>query len=290
MHRIIALLLLTTFAYGSDKVVFAPGPFSSVQNPGPPQFTPDGKTVYFTGNRPAHGFMPVHDVLMVSHLRGGEWTPPAWLDFSGLQQEGSPVLSLDGKRLYFWSYRSDADQEQRGKADSDIWVVERDGAGWGQPRKLPAPLNSDARDYTGSFAADGTVYFVSKRDGSKGDGDIYVALPSGDGFASVENLGDAINSAVQEHSPAISPDGQTLVFTRYAAGNADLYVSFRRNGKWQPARILGNPVSTADAEWNSRFSPDGRYLYFTSNRGGKGQVYELEASLLSELAGQEGHP
>jgi Tol biopolymer transport system component len=293
MLRIVQILLLAALAYGADKVTLAPGPFNSVQNPGTPTFTADGNTVYFTGVRPAHGVMPPHNVLMVSHLRGGEWTPPAWLDFSGLQQEGNPILSLDGKRLYFWSYRSQADQNQPQKRESDIWVVDKDGAGWGEPHRLPAPVNSDARDYTGTFAADGTFYFTSTRDGGSGKTDIYIAYPSPNGFASVKNLGEAVNSSENDASPAVSPDGQTLVFWSDRPGgfgSTDLYVSFRRNGNWQPAKNLGNTVNTVFSESNARFSPDGKYLYFTSERGGKGQVYQIEASVLAELAAEKPHP
>lgn len=293
MYRIIVLLVLATLAHGSDRATLAPGPFNAVQNPGTPAFTADGTTVYFNGGRPEHGDRTPHGVLMVSHLRGGEWTAPAWLDFSGLTQEGNPVLSPDGKRMYFWSYRTQGEVIQQEKAESDIWVVEKDGAGWGVPRKLAAPVNSDARDYTGSVAADGTFYFASSRDGGKGKNDIYVAHPSSGGFASVENLGDVINSSENDLTPAVSPDGQTLVFWSDrpgGLGSADLYVSFRRDGKWQPAKNLGNVVNTVYPEANALFSPDGKYLYFTSERGGKGQVYQIEASLLAELAAQEPHP
>jgi hypothetical protein len=94
----------------------------------------------------------------------GQWTPSAWLEFSGQNQEGDLRLSPDGTLLFFWSYRAGPQVESPLKQESDIWFVEREGAGWGSPKRLDEPINSPQRDYMGSFAADGTLYFASLRE------------------------------------------------------------------------------------------------------------------------------
>jgi Tol biopolymer transport system component len=298
-----ALGLLATGAapelppYASPKRLLEPTLFAEAINSHPsastPSFSADGRTAYFTIERPAHGMLPPHNVIVKSRFVAGQWTPPAWVEFSGQNQEGNAALSPDGTRLFFWSYRSAAELESPLKQDSDIWFVERDGAGWGMPRRVPPPVNSDARDYMGSIAAGGELYFSSTREGGMGNGDLYVARRSGEDYAPPENLGEAVNSAGNELSPAISPDGQTLVFGSDRAGGFgtwDLYVSFRRNGVWQAAQNLGKRFNTVFRDQQPRFSPDGRYLFFTSDRSGKFQIYQIEAGVLRDAVAAEPHP
>jgi len=256
--------------------------FNSLPEASPPALTRDGKTAYFSVRRPPHGRLPAHNVLVVSRLVAGEWTPPAWLEFSGQNQEGTVALSPDGSRLYFWSYRSAAALESPPQRESDIWYVERDGAGWSVPKRMAAPINSGVRDYTGSFAADGTFYFTSLREGGRGQADLYRAGPQGGGFGPPENLGGAINTEHKEYAPAVSPDGRMLVFASDrpgVLGRWDLYVSVRKNGEWQPARNLGAPINSEFHEAQPAFSPDGKHLYFNSDRSGKQQIYRVSAPI-----------
>ncbi len=284
--------------YASSAPLREPALFSeainSIPGAGGLSFTPDGRTVYFTVERPPHGRLPAHNVIVTSRFVAGQWTPPSWLEFSGQNQEGNVTLSPDGSRLFFWSYRSAPELESPPKGESDVYYVERAGTGWSAPRKLAGPVNSGDRDYTGSFSADGTLYFSSKRDTSKGLGDIYVARRSPDGgYPVVENLGEAINTPSEEYGAAVSPDGRTLVFASDRPGGLgmwDLYVSFRSGGAWQPARNLGRRVNSVFQEAQPRFSPDGKYLFFNSERSGKSQIYYLDSDVLREAASDQPHP
>lgn len=293
MMRVLLMLAACGAALAQSAPRLFDESFNAPEGVSTPSLTPDGKTAYYTVARPNGGYY-THNVLVVSHLVAGKWTPPAWLEFSGENQEGNITLSPDGSRLYFWSYRSGPEVESPFQPQSDIWFVEREGAGWSKPRKAPEPVNTDKRDYTGSFAADGALYFSSLRDGGKGEGDIYMARPTTDGgFGAPENLGDATNSPDHEYAPAISPDGQTLVFASMRAGGMggfDLYVSFKRDGVWQPAKNLGRRFNTAFYDSQPRFSPDGKRLLFTSDRTGRSQVYSVDASALAGAAAVEPHP
>src|SRR5690242_1528769 len=46
-----------------------------------------------------------------------------------------------------------------------IWMVERQGLGWGEPKPLPAPVNAPERawNFGASVTNDGTIYFSSSR-------------------------------------------------------------------------------------------------------------------------------
>src|SRR5262249_58190426 len=104
--------------------------------------------------------------ILVSRLRDGAWTKPEIAPFSGRYSDIDPTLSPDGKQLFFASTRPTEGTEPR--KDFDLWVVERQGTGWGEPRNLGAPVNSSGSESTTSVTADGTLYFASAgRDGGR---------------------------------------------------------------------------------------------------------------------------
>ncbi|MCR4829344.1 MAG: OmpA family protein [Bacteroidales bacterium] len=97
------------------------------------------------------------------------------------------------------------------------------------------------------------------------------------------NLGAAVNSANDEYFPALTIDGQTLVFTRRFPRNAnttattaeeeDLYQCLLRNDKWSAAQRIAPPLNSTDNEGTQCISQDGRILFFTAcgRRDGAGR-------------------
>lgn len=88
-----------------------------------------------------------------------------------------------------------------------------------------------------------------------------------------ENMGEAVNSTSDEYLPALTADGQTLVFTRRfprtgrTTANTDMeedfYVSVKKNGKWTKAQRMSEPVNSYDNEGAQCISQDGRTMIFT---------------------------
>ncbi|MBR1792435.1 MAG: OmpA family protein [Bacteroidales bacterium] len=89
-----------------------------------------------------------------------------------------------------------------------------------------------------------------------------------------KNLGSAINSRDDEYLPALTVDGQTLIFTRrfpsneqtvhYAPFEEDFYISTLENGQWQKAKRMSEPVNSHDNEGAQCISQDGRIMFFTA--------------------------
>lgn len=83
-----------------------------------------------------------------------------------------------------------------------------------------------------------------------------------------QNMGDAINTTMDEYFPAITADGNTFLFTRdivdsnYPYGNEDFYMSFKINGKWDKAFNLGRPLNTPMNEGAPTISANGRLMIF----------------------------
>jgi hypothetical protein len=51
--------------------------------------------------------------------------------------------------------------------------VEREDAGWSDPKNIGPPVNSDVNEYYVSLTKDGTIYFASNRASGLGSFDIY---------------------------------------------------------------------------------------------------------------------
>lgn len=78
-------------------------------------------------------------------------------------------------------------------------------------------------------------------------------------------------AATGDASPAFTPDGNTVFFTRRVGTTRSIYVSHRRDGRWSSPELA--PFSGRWLDFEPAMSPDGSYLVFVSNRpihpGGK---------------------
>jgi outer membrane protein OmpA-like peptidoglycan-associated protein/tetratricopeptide (TPR) repeat protein len=79
-----------------------------------------------------------------------------------------------------------------------------------------------------------------------------------------KNLGPNINSVYKDYFPALTADGNTIIFTRNVDGNEDFYTATRLSGNWTMAKPLSKNINTSQYnEGAQSISPDGRYLFFT---------------------------
>lgn len=78
------------------------------------------------------------------------------------------------------------------------------------------------------------------------------------------NLGPGVNTTDAEYFPALTADGETLIFTRQVNGNEDFWTSQFKNNTWGQATPLSAKINTARYnEGAQTISPDGKYLFFT---------------------------
>ena len=222
--------------------------------------------------------------IHISRRDGNSWTAPQVAPFSGTFEDRGARFSPDGQRLIFSSNRPRPGQGETARQDFDLWVVERSGNAWSEPRLLPAPISSDANDFHASIASDGSIYFASSRPGGAGRSDLYVATFEG-GSATVRRLGPSINTAYSEPDVYIDPAQRFLILARTddpnGLGGDDLYISMRApDGDWSAPGNLGTAVNTAEYEYGPSVSADGRTFYFTSHRGGQANLFEIPMSAL----------
>jgi Tol biopolymer transport system component len=252
--------------------LFAEGIINAAGDDYNPTFTADGKIVYFTRRKDRKG----NESIMVSNLEKGKWSEPKIASFSGKFYDKEPFVSPDGKRIYFASMRPNG---RDAKNNFDIWIVEKNANGWSEPVNL-TEINSDGYDNYPAVAADGTLYFSSKRQGSR-EIDLYRSRFINGKYQTPENLGDIINTDATEADPYVSPDQSYIIFSsdrNGGEGEGDLYVSFNRNGSWTVPQSLGKTINTAEYEYTPLVSPDGKTFYFSR---GWGDIYEIEFKALN---------
>ncbi len=90
------------------------------------------------------------------------------------------------------------------------------------------------------------------------------------------NLGDGVNTKLDEYWPSLTADEQTLFITRLVPidkrqpaselnGQEDFYYSKKQpDGSWGTAKPLGYPINTSNNEGAPTVSADGQSYYFTA--------------------------
>ncbi|MFH1940642.1 MAG: ankyrin repeat domain-containing protein [bacterium] len=140
---------------GEDPVIFAPGIVSAQEHfeHSCLAFSPDYTEIYWSSDFKMGGF---YDIVYMKK-ENGRWSAPKLTHFSEKYHAGSPVFSYDGKKLYFSSNRPR--YENAGNSDTNIWIVERVGKGWSEPKPLDDMINTNQGESVLSISRQGILYF-----------------------------------------------------------------------------------------------------------------------------------
>lgn len=250
--------------------VFAPGVISGPLADWSAAFAPDGRTVYFVrGDQ--------NPMLMESDLKAGKWSAPQPAPFSGHWHDLDPAMAPDGSYLLFVSNRpvdphgKPLDLVNQGKVypggGMNIWRVDRKGAGWSMPVRLPPIINTSPFTFAPNIAADDSLYFIGQT--SDGQRRLLVARYREGHYQQPQQValgapGDWIRD------PAIAPDQSFIVFSIIPAGSSEqvprLAIAFRHDAAWSRPIDLGDTVNGDGGAMGSQLGPDHRTLYFYSNR------------------------
>jgi hypothetical protein len=259
--------------------LFAEGIVSTEDDEVGGTFSPDGTEFYFSKVIQSTTF-PRLGLLCVSRFRGGRWTEPEALPFSGRHLDLLPQFAPDGKTLYFSSSRPITGSGSRALR---IFRVSRVGDQWAEPEPLPPPVNAEGSwNWGASMTGDGTLYFASTRGGKQSH--LFRSRFAAGVFGDAEELGPEVNSEFNERDPYVSPDETILIFassgkdlgdndrreTLKGGGvlyaRADLYLSTGKGGAWSMARHLEHGINSVADEGAPCLTPDAKYLFFTSER------------------------
>lgn len=134
-----------------------------------PTFGADGKTIYFSSNRPG-GFGKM-DLWQTTMIEEGKFSEPVNLGqpINTMQDEESPFIHPDGVTLYFVS------EGHRGMGGQDIFYsrIQPDGS-WGEPMNLGYPINTHRQEAGLIINGKGDkAFFSSNKKGGYGGTDLY---------------------------------------------------------------------------------------------------------------------
>jgi outer membrane protein OmpA-like peptidoglycan-associated protein len=108
-----------------------------------------------------------------------------------------------------------------------IFYATRDGDGepWSEPRKMPAPINSEYSEFGPIILADNiTLIFSSTRPGGYGSYDLYKVEKQFDGtWTAPVNLGSFINTAYEDKLITIPASGDILYYAKALPGGKEIY-------------------------------------------------------------------
>lgn len=189
--------------------------------------------------------------------------------------EHSPIISPDGKKLYF-SRQFHPDNMGGVNDAEDIWVSELDEetGEWLPAKNLGAPLNNQGPNFISSISmVDGKeVLILGNRYGKKGRmyTGVSQSIQTGDTFSDPESI-EIENE--YNYSPNadffLVPGGNAMIISAErddTYGARDLYVSFRqKNGTWTEPKNLGSDINTVGEEESPFMAEDGKTLYFSSD-------------------------
>lgn len=264
---------------------FAPGVVSTDAIELNSVFSPDGHEFYFT--RIVEGLDTMHQVTFVDG-KWGEVRPLMLFPDRVRVESADMVLSSDGQELYFLARY---DRAGTGPTPNyDFWMSRRVSGTWTTAELVGPPISTAANEYYPALGSDGSLYFVSDRDGVTR---LYKAQRRADGsFDAPAPFGPSTEGLVAGDT-ALAPDESYLLMTPglpASGGRGDLHVSFRRaDGSWSELIRLDDTINTSDHEWCPMVTPDGKFIFFSRRKGLAGppwaattigDVYWMDARVL----------
>jgi Tol biopolymer transport system component len=277
---------------GMKPEIFAPGilntekmgAFCSV-------FSPDGDEFYFV-----HYEKENESSGGISWMKRNEdvWTEPEMLPFNSTETENDMCLSVNGKKLYFRSWRALPGNDQP-EDRSYLWFVERTEKGWSKAKPL---LCGGVPVQTGypSIAANGNLYFARRYVEVFG---IYCARPVQGVYSTPEHVFTAVDLIVTEGDMFVAPDESYMIISCWdhpdniGSGQGDLYITFKKDdGSWTEEINMGESINTPYGENCPQVSPDGKYFFFNRyNPDAKeGNIYWVDAKIIEVIKPKDDFP
>ena len=194
---------------------------------GPLVFDRLGEIIYFTRNNVQNGKIKkasdgeVKLQIFSAENDGGKWRNDVELNFNDDDSNyAHPSISVDGRRMYFSSDRPG------GLGGTDIYYVDKQGEGWGDPVNLGPTVNTEGNELFPHIHADGMLYFASNAHNTIGGLDMFSSQYINGEWTPVASLGEPLNSAHDDFGLIVDRDKKNGYFSSDRPGGAggdDIY-------------------------------------------------------------------
>ena len=207
-------------------------------------FTPDGKSIYFSSDRPVSGIKAKKDfdIWKTSRLPNGKWGAPVHLDttVNTDKDEFYPSVAKSGN-LYFTV------EAAYGKGKEDIVMCSPVKSGYSKPVSLSEAINSPNYEFNPFVDPDEQfIMFTSfGRKDDLGGGDLYISHKDKNGnWLPAKHLPAPINSAGIDYCPYVTRDKKYLIFTSNRANSG--FSDGKTKSYQQLKNILAGPGNGSD--------------------------------------------
>lgn len=207
-------------------------------------FAPDGRTIYFSSDRPLKDGATKKDFDIWRAMRNnnGVWSEPENLGnmVNSGKNEFYPSITRNNN-LYF---TVEADY---GKGSEDIVVCKSTANGYTKPENLPEDINTKYDEFNAFIDPDEQFILLTSdgRPDNLGRGDLYISHKDKAGnWLPVKHLPAPVNSTAIDYCPFVTWDKKYLIFTSSRL-NAEL-----TNGKTKTYPQLKNLLSDAGNGWD----------------------------------------
>lgn len=180
------------------------------------------------------------------------------------------TLSVSAQGDYLLLYKDDEGVAGGLTESGSIYMTYFNDTVWSIIKRLPAPVNSDARETHASISSGGTMlYFTSDRKGTLGGMDIWGCARYEDGtFGEPFNLGDVVNTQYDEETPFLINDSLLFFSSKGHDNMGEFDVFFSKLNKdkdWSTPVNMGPPVNLT-----------GDDIFFVPVKDGKEGYYSVE--------------
>jgi len=189
-----------------------------------PTFSADGRVMFFSRTNPKRVEIKGEKVATVSIFRAefknNDWVNVTRVPFaSDMYSVEHPMLTRDGRRLYF------ASDMPGGLGSFDIWYVDvNDDGTFGNPVNMGSTINTKHREQFPFISDDATVlYFASDGHPGMGGLDVFSSKAYDGVFAKPVNLGETLNSGMDDFGYIINDTTKKGYFASNRKGSDNLY-------------------------------------------------------------------
>lgn len=161
------------------------------------------------------------------------------------------------------------------------------------PVNLGAGINSEYAEYFPSVSADNEELIFTRKIPQTGtvnanagetklQEDFFATTKSDGAWGPAVNVGQPVNTKLNEGAQNISADGRYLFYTLCNSpegfGSCDIYYALKIGDVWSYPENCGRKINGGDWESQPSISADGKFLYFCSTRPGGLGGYDIWAA------------
>ena len=175
--------------------------------------------------------------------------------------ESYPVISPDGKRLYFTREGHKGNLEYKyDRRDQDIWYSEKTaGGGWSEAKNLGHPVNEGYSSMINVPNINSLIIWGSP----KGYIGVKMSQKTPNGWSKPADFYQLkVKKGLRSDNVFVGNDLKTVLVSQ----KRDIFVTFKQaDGTWSEPKNLGKTINTEFNEIAACLAPDNRTLYFTSD-------------------------